>query len=109
MKLTINNRILILNLLPRQGDITMLKQLRVLKEDLSFTDKEKESWNLDFDAAQGMVKWDEKKVKDVDINISERMQKLMATELKKLNKAHKLEDPHLELWEMFCEKKDSEK
>ena len=111
MKLTINNRILILNLLPKQGDITMLKQLRTMKEDLSFTDKEKEDWKLDFDAMNGMVRWDEKKVKDTYIEVSERMQKLIATELKKLNKAHKLEDPHLDLWDKFCVKdeKDSGK
>lgn len=104
MKLTINERIMTLNLLPKQGDITMLRQLRVLKEALSFTDKEKEDWEVIFDEMRGMVKWDDKKVKEVDIEMSERMQKLIAAELRKLNKAQKLEEAQVSLWDKFCVK-----
>jgi len=104
MNLTINERIMTLNLLPKQGDITMLRQLRVLKETLSFTDKEKEEWEVIFDEMHGMVKWDDKKVKEVDIEMSERMEKLIAAELRKLNKAQKLDESQVSLWDKFCVK-----
>jgi len=116
MKLTVKERINLVAILPLQGDITTLKQLRVFREALTFTDKETADWKIDYQPEMGRVTWDEKIVKDVEIDISDRMFKLVIKKLRDLNKVKKLEESHITLWDKFIEphlvkenKKDSAK
>jgi hypothetical protein len=46
IRLTVPDRLLILNGLPAEGDITALKSIRVLREQLSFDDQEAEDLEL---------------------------------------------------------------
>ena len=103
MKLTVKERVVLANLLPEQGDITSLKQIRVLRETLSFTDKENKDWNIE--AESGMIRWDETKIKLAEIPVSEMMTKIIARKLRDLNKTKKLRDDMISLWDKFVPKK----
>jgi len=58
--LNVLERVLTLSLLPKEGTFANLKLLRTAKENLSFTDEENKK--LNFQEADGMVKWMENSV-----------------------------------------------
>lgn len=103
MKLTVKERVVLANMLPEQGDITSLKQVRVLREALSFTDKENKEFEILVEGP--MIKWNDEKVKLVEIPITEMMTKIIARKLRDLNKAKKLRDDMISLWDKFVPKK----
>ena len=103
MKLTVKERITVANILPEKGDITALKQVRVLRETLSFTDKENKDFEITVEG--GMIKWNAEKAKLVDIPISEMMITVIARKLRDLNKAKNLRDDMISIWDKFVPKK----
>ena len=116
MELTVRDRLLLLGLLPAEGDITTLRIVRKLREDLSFSEADHEV--LGFTQADGMVKWDEVALNDKGEPDSERQVKIDAVKvkdvtiglkginlivhaLKKLSDDKKLGPQHLDLYDQF--------
>ena len=99
MKLTVLERLLLLNLLPKEGTFTNLKLLRVARENLSFTEEENEA--LKFKQENDQVIWVNNAVDDKEIDTGEVVKALIVKELKKLDKEEKLKDEFLSLFEKF--------
>lgn len=104
MELGVFNRLILLNLLPKEGDFTTLKIIRKLREDLSFSEAEHK--DLQFKNENGAVQWQQAADIPKDIPIGEKATDIIVDVLKKLDKEKKLQDQHYQLYELFVEKKD---
>lgn len=94
-------RIILLNVLPREGDFTTLKIIRKLREDLSFSEEEHKA--LQFKQEDGKVLW----VAEADIakpvEIGEKAKEIIRNRFKELSEQKKLKEEHLPLYERFVE------
>jgi hypothetical protein len=102
MELSTFDRLILLNILPKEGDFTTLKIVRKLREDLSFSEEEHKA--LEFNQDGGNIQW--KQAGDVPKNVSigEKATDLIVEILKKLDKEKKLQESHFTLYERFVEK-----
>ncbi len=102
MNLSVKDRLMLINILPKEGDFKTLKSLRKVREALAFTDPEQES--LKFVNKDGMITWDEQdkdKPMRREIEITKSIDALIVEALEKLEKTKKLTDELFELYEMF--------
>ena len=102
-RLSVIERLVLLNLLPKEGTFANLKLIRVARESLSFNDIENQK--LKFVQTGEQVHWDMKGAVDIDahfeIEIGDTVTQLVIDELKKLDKEGKLTDEHFSLYEKF--------
>ena len=101
MELSVYNRLILLNILPKEGDFTTLKIVRKLREDLSFS--EQEHATLQFKQDGGNVQWKQEGDVAVEIPIGEKATDIIVEVLKKLDKEKKLTESHVDLYEKFVE------
>jgi len=135
MKLDVFERLMLMSILPREGDFVTLKLVRKLREALSFN--EKEVAEIDFKnhyrcpkcekvelSAQvikcqdcgiymtlaGAVTWDEEKAIGVvkDVHMGRAMRELCKATLKRLSDEGKLTEQHMSLYELFVEADEKE-
>lgn len=100
--LTVKQRIDLQSILPQQGDYTTSKMIRVLKEELSFSQEEHNI--LKFKRHQdGSVEWDANKADDCrkEVEIPETIVIIVKEILEKANIAKKITDAHLDFYELF--------
>ena len=104
MLLTVNERFVLLEILPREGSFATLKIVRKLRESLSFTEQELK----DFDIKESLlpdgrvsIQWDNTKVKDAPIAIGEKATDIIVGALKKLDQDGKLTDREYSLYGKF--------
>lgn len=97
MKLTIKERLLLQQLLPKEGNYLTLKVIMDLQSALGFP--ESELAELGITQENGKISW--AKEKDKDIEIGEVGKKLIATALKDLDKQGKLTFDVLPLFDKF--------
>jgi hypothetical protein len=100
MKLNIIERILLSGILPAKGTFQTLKLLRVLKEDLSFT--EEENKRLEFRQDGDRIHWKET-AEEWDIKIGDTMKEIIVKTLKDIDEKGELTDQHFSLYEKFVE------
>ena len=100
MKLTVNDRLILLGIIPLQGDFTTLKIIRDMRGELSFTEEEHKI--LKFRQEETMVYWEEG-LEDKEINFGEKATDIIVDAFKKLNEQKKLRIEHMELYEKFVE------
>lgn len=98
MELDIKQRLILLQILPQEGDITTLKIIRDLLDSLSFTEEEHKQYNIRVEDKQFV--WDNEG-EPKDIPIGERASDVISNAFKKLNKEKKLRIEHMELYERF--------
>lgn len=103
MLLNTFERLILLNILPREGDFTTLKIVRKMREDLSFTEEEHKDLSITVDD-KGQVKWKTEADKAIPITIGEKATDIIVTVLKKLNDEKKLTEQHYTLYEKFVER-----
>jgi len=103
MELSVLERLVLLAILPKEGNFTTLKLVRKLREELSFSEEEHKT--LGFVQEGGQVKWNENPSIRKDLQIGEKMSDLIANTLKKLSDESKLRDEHFTLYEKFVEDK----
>uniref|UniRef100_A0A6M3X5J4 Uncharacterized protein n=1 Tax=viral metagenome TaxID=1070528 RepID=A0A6M3X5J4_9ZZZZ len=103
-KLTVVERLVLLNILPKEGDFTTIKLLRKLRENLSFDEDEHEKLNFVQDGDQ--VRWNQNALTDKHIQIGEKQADLIHDALKKLNTEKKLTNEHFSLYEKFVENRE---
>jgi hypothetical protein len=99
MNLSVLDRLLLLNILPQEGDITSIRIIRKLREDLSFSEQEHKDFAIEH--TEGQVKWDAKTAVDKDVVLGPKAQVFVADVLKKLSTDKKLTEQHLALYEKF--------
>jgi len=110
VKLTVKQRINLQSILPQQGDFLTVKMIRVLREELSFTQKEHELLKF-VQHPNGSVEWNnivaEKCVKEIEI--PETIVSVIKETLEKLNAQKKITEAHLDFYEMFMDLGNSDK
>jgi len=102
MELNVRERLMLVSVLPKEGDITTLKIIRKLREDLSFSEEEHKV--LNFKHQNNMTIWDDAVDVKKEIEIGEKATDVITEALETLSKNKKLHEDHLPLWEMFIEK-----
>ena len=103
MKLSVADRLIILSVLPQEGDITTLKILRQLKTDLSFSEEEHKL--LKFRQEEDKLFFEENIVTDKEIELGEKATDIIANAFKELNNRKRLREEHIPLYEKFVETK----
>ena len=99
MQLSTLDRILLLNLLPKEGNITNLKIIRELRESLSFSEEEHK--DLNFTNKDGFMQWNN--ILDKNFELGDVAMTLVKEQLRAADKEEKLTEQHLPLWEKFIE------
>ena len=107
MKLTILDRVILSNILPKEGSFANLRLLRVVREEISFNEEENKLLKFQQDGNQ--LRWESKVVdgKQVDafperdFRIGDVVTKLIRDELEKLNDNSKLTEQHFSIYEKF--------
>ncbi len=102
MELKVYDRLILLNILPKEGDFTTLKIIRKLREDLSFSESEHATLNFKQDG--GNVQWKQEGDIPKEISIGEKATDIIVEVLKKLDKEKKLQESHYRIYELFVEK-----
>jgi len=88
MNLSVLERLVVLKVLPKEGDYATLKILMNLRLSLSFTEEEMKAWEIVSDPPTGRTTW---KVDGVaDIPIGEKATDIIVTAFKDLNRQKKL-------------------
>ena len=107
MKLTVLERVIILGLLPQEANFLMLKLIRSVKEDLSFSDNEHKKLKFQV-TKEGMTVWDKEADTKVlkKVEIGEIVTAEIVKALVKMNKEDKLKEEHITLYEKFIENSD---
>jgi len=106
VELTVKQRINLQSILPAQGDFLTMKMLRVLREDLSFSQKEHELLKFK-QYPNGSVEWDSKAESEKKkIEIPETIVNSVKEILERANAAKKITEAHLDFYEMFMSLED---
>jgi hypothetical protein len=103
MKLTVGERLVLMSVIPSEGDFVMLKVIRKLQEDLSFSEEEHKQYK--FVQAESRVSWNDKADQDKEVEIGEKAKDIIVLALSKLNDEKKLKFEHFTLYEKFIDKK----
>ncbi len=99
MLFTVKDRILLLNVLPAQGDITTLRLVRRLREECSFSEADHAA--LRFQTVGQQMTWIPDAVSPKEIECGAKMADFIAKTLKGVSAAGKLTEEHLNLYERF--------
>lgn len=104
MELSVLERLTLLNVVPKTGDITTLRIVRDLEADLSFS--EEEHGLLKFTVQDGRIGWNSDGMATVglkDVAVGEKAMDIIQEALTALNKAKTLNLDTLGLYERFVE------
>jgi hypothetical protein len=99
MKLTVVERLSLLNILPQQGDILTLRIVRELTEALSFTEEEHEALGLTQE--EGRVVWKSEADIPKEVEIGTKATEIIHDTLMELNQKKKLLPDYIPLWDRF--------
>lgn len=102
MNLGVLDRLLLLNILPKEGNLVTLRVTRDLSRDLGFTEEELKDLNF-VTNPNGGISWDTGAAAKIvkEIEIGDTMLSIVVKELKKLDKEEKLSMEILDLYEKF--------
>ena len=103
MKLKISDRLLILSVLPQEGNIMQVRLVRDLIGKIGLSAKEIEDWKVKSEK-NGQIKWDNSKAIEKEIPISESESKIIADTFEEISKNNKLNVSQIELYDTFCKK-----
>jgi len=101
MLLTVRERLILLSILPQEGDFLTLKVLRNLQESFSFTEGELARYK--FVQVEDKVTWDDKVEQGKEIEIGKKANDIIVLALSKLNEQKKLRMEHFDLYSKFVE------
>ena len=107
MKLSVKERIKLIELLPKTGDIIDIKIISEFRMKIGFTNKEIVDWKITSTPSEydNMIHydWDDKKVKDVKFEIGNRIVGVVTNQLKDMNANRTLDESLISLWDKFME------
>jgi len=101
MELTVKERLVLMNMLPKEANFTTLKIMRKLREELSFDEEEHKA--LQFRTEGQQLMWNQAVDFRKDVQIGDFAKELIVKDLKKLDKDNKLTEDHFSLFEKFVE------
>lgn len=99
MKLSVFERVILLDILPKEGDFQTIKILSELREALSFSEQEYKVCEIRFEG--GHVFWNEATATKKDIKIKDKATEIIVNALKDLDAKKKITDGCLSLYEKF--------
>ena len=102
MKLQMRDRLVLLNILPAEGDILTIKVVHKLRMELAPSEKELKDYNIKQE--NGQIIWDdarEKKIGAQEKKIGPKAYSIIEEAFEKLSKEKKLNEGHLETYEKF--------
>jgi hypothetical protein len=106
MELSVKERIILSVILPNEGNITNLKIIRMLREELSFSEAENKA--LQFQTNEKGMAWNvegEKIVGTKEVSVGDVATEIIKKTLDKLNKEEKLTNEHIDLYDRFMSPK----
>jgi hypothetical protein len=106
MKLKIKDRIILLGILPVEGNILIIRKSEELKVKLSPTESEVRKFGIKQD--EKGITWNDPKY-EVEIEIGEIMTEEIKKILKKKDEENKITADLISLWDKFVEPKEVEK
>lgn len=98
-ELSVLNRILILSVVPVEGDLLTMRVVKNFREKVSFTENELVEFNLKNN--NGMFTWDRNKERKIEFEITPKETEMIKEGIEKLNKENKLTEQFIELCDMF--------
>jgi hypothetical protein len=98
MELSVGDRLILLSVLPQEGNIMEWKIIKTIKESLGFSEEEHKI--LKFQTEGDSVKW-ELGVPDKEVTFGEKATDIIVNAFKELNKRKKLREEHIPLYEKF--------
>ena len=102
MKLGIRDRIVLLNILPAEGDFITLKIVHDLRSALAFSEQDLKDYEIT--SEDNAVRWSEAKEAELgqkEIEIGPKALSVIVELLKKLSEAGKLVEGNLSVYEKF--------
>lgn len=102
-KLTLAERIHILEILPSEGNFITLKVVRELKRNIGIKDGEFKLFNIE--QKEGQVTWNEEGNKEIEFEFGEKVVEIITEDLETLDRDKKLEDKQFSLFEKFVKQK----
>ena len=99
MILSVEERVVILSLLPSEGSFATLKILGQLRMGLSFTEEELKKWAIVETPTEGRITWEEDGA--AEIPIGEKATDLIVDALKKHDREDKLPLQAMDIYEKF--------
>ncbi len=107
MEFSVLDRVVLLNLLPQQGDVYSLRLMREFREALGFSEEEQKRLNLRPGPNGQGVSWDnEAKLPDKSVTVGNRMHVLLKERFRELDSSKQLGMEALDLYERFIEAED---
>lgn len=97
MRLGVGDRIVILSILPSEGDLATIRIVHDLRQALSFTEEEHKAFEIE--VTDDGMKWEGGEVKEIPIG--PRAHVLIAEALEALDKEEKLTEDFLDIWDKF--------
>ena len=110
MDLTVTERLMILDLLPKEGTYVTLKLIRVLREELSFNNEENQALKFKYEGNQ--VLWDDGAAATLgtkEVEIPQTMIDVILARFGSLDEAGKLTMDHLPVYERILETDSQER
>ena len=103
IKLNLNERLMFLNLLPKENNFAILGIIRTVSEEVRVTDNEYIEFEIK-EEPNGQISWHPEKGKvEKEFKIGQVAELLIIKELKKLDQENKLVQSQLSLYEKFVE------
>lgn len=99
MKLSVLERIVLLSILPKEGNILTVRVVRELRKDVEFTEDELKKFSLQVENQKTV--WDRNADAEVEIEISESQCGIIKGALKQLDDLKKLTQDHVSLYDKF--------
>lgn len=109
MKLTVNERLMVMGMLPKEGDFATWKIIRNLRTGCGFDEEELAALDLkhEGESIHWKVEGVPAEILNKEIPIGPRAVKLIAEILEKMNTDKKLTEQHFSLYEKFCEPEET--
>jgi len=101
MKLNVLERMMLLNVLPREGSFVTLKVVADLRDELGFSETEHKKYK--FVETEGRVTWNPAVEQFKEVHIGEKATDVVVDALKKLDEEKKLSLESMSLYEKFVE------
>jgi hypothetical protein len=101
MRLSVMDRLMLLDVLPQQGNILTLRIVRDAQQALELHTSEIEDWEITLNGPH--IRWNQEKVQDVDVSLSEAALGIAREAIKKLDGENKLTANHISLWEKLID------
>ena len=108
MRLSVQERFALLDLLPQQGDYMTLKIVRQLREELSFSEEEHEALKFS-PVAEGRVTWESSADPLKEFAFGRTQERVIKDVLEKVDKAKNLKMDHFSVYEKFFPEEEPEK